>query len=183
MKGTYTFLKYFKKSHSHVTNKIKRLCKGYEVINEQLMERRLLVDTRSATDLRQILSNSIDYIFTDPPYAGNIQYGELNFVWEAWLGFDTQWHDEEIIVNEIRGKTEADWANDMRRAMSECYRVLPGRAISLCYHDTSDGTWSLVQDIMAEAGFVVESPAPLFSLTPARNPTTSSLQTKSTNET
>lgn len=104
-----------------------------------------------------ITSNSIDYIFTDPPYAGNVQYGELNFVWEAWLGFDTHWHDEEIIVNEIRGKTEADWANDMRRAMSECFRVLkPGRAISLCYHDTSEGTWALLQDIMAEAGFVPE---------------------------
>jgi len=45
----------------------------------------------------------------------------------------------------------------MRQAMAECYRVLkPGRAISLCYHDTSEGTWALVQDIMAEAGFIVE---------------------------
>jgi len=45
----------------------------------------------------------------------------------------------------------------MRQAMAECYRVLkPGRCISLCYHDTSEGTWALVQDIMAEAGFVVE---------------------------
>lgn len=45
----------------------------------------------------------------------------------------------------------------MRQAMAECYKVLkPGRCISLCYHDTSEGTWSLVQDIMAEAGFIVE---------------------------
>jgi hypothetical protein len=45
----------------------------------------------------------------------------------------------------------------MRKAMSECYRVLkPGRVISICYHDTSEGTWALVQDIMAKAGFVVE---------------------------
>ena len=51
-----------------------------------------------------IPANSIDYIFTDPPYADKVQYGELNFVWEAWLGFDTSWHDEEIIVNEVRGK-------------------------------------------------------------------------------
>ena len=34
-------------------------------------------------------ANSIDYIFTDPPYADKVQYGELNFVWEAWLDFDT----------------------------------------------------------------------------------------------
>ena len=57
-------------------------------------------------------SNSIDYIFTDPPYAEKVQYGELNFVWEAWLDFDTNWHDEEIIVNDVRGKTTADWTHD-----------------------------------------------------------------------
>lgn len=118
---------------------------------------RLLVSTQSATALDTICSGSIDYIFTDPPYADKVQYGELNFVWEAWLGFDTHWHDEEIIVNEVRGKTVEDWASMMRQAMAECYRVLkPGRCISLCYHDTSEGTWALVQDIMAEIGFVPE---------------------------
>jgi len=117
----------------------------------------ILVSTDSARNLIGIASNSVDYIFTDPPYAEKVQYGELNFIWEAWLGFDTHWHNEEIIVNEVRGKTEEDWVKMMRQAMAECYRVLkPGRCISLCYHDTSEGTWALVQDIMAEAGFVVE---------------------------
>lgn len=117
----------------------------------------LMISTESSTRLVRIPSNSIDYIFTDPPYANKVQYGELNFVWEAWLGFDTHWHDEEIIVNEVRGKTEKDWANSMRQAMAECYRVLkPGRWLSLCYHDTSEGTWALIQDIMAEVGFVAD---------------------------
>jgi hypothetical protein len=89
--------------------------------------------------------------------AAPVQYGELNFAWEAWLGFDTSWHDEEIIVNEVRGKTETEWAALMKQAMGECYRVLkPGRWLSLCYHDTSEGTWALIQDIMAEVGFVVD---------------------------
>ena len=40
--------------------------------------------------------------------------------------------------------------------MTECFRVLkPGRWLSLCYHDTSEGTWAHVQDIMAEVGFLV----------------------------
>ena len=120
----------------------------------------VLVSTQSACNLSSIEANSVDYIFTDPPYAEKIQYGELNFVWEAWLGFDTHWHSQEIIVNEVRGITEADWARLMRQAMAECYRVLkPGRWISLCYHDTSEGTWQLVQDIMAEAGFIAEGDA------------------------
>jgi DNA modification methylase len=120
----------------------------------------VIISTQSALNLEGLLSNFVDYIFTDPPYAAKIQYGELNFVWEAWLGFDTHWHDEEIIVNEVRGKTEKDWENMMRQAMKECYRVLkPGRWLSLCYHDTSEGTWSLIQDIMAEAGFVADKSA------------------------
>ena len=45
----------------------------------------------------------------------------------------------------------------MKKAMAECYRVLkPGRWLSLCYHDTSEGTWALIQDIMAEIGFFVD---------------------------
>lgn len=46
----------------------------------------LCISTQSATHLGDIPENSIDYIFTDPPYAEKVQYGELNFLWEAWLG-------------------------------------------------------------------------------------------------
>ena len=116
----------------------------------------LLISTSDARSIT-IPDCSTDYVFTDPPYADKVQYGELNFVWEAWMGFDTYWHNEEIIVNEARCKTEEEWTRMMRKAMSECYRVLkPGRCISMCYHDTSEGTWALMQDMMAEAGFIVE---------------------------
>ena len=141
----------------HVLNKLKRLGKGYAIINEQVKSNALLIDTRSATSLADIPSNSVDYIFTDPPYADNVQYGELNFIWEAWLDLDTHWHDKEIIINKTRDKTEADWARMMRQAMSECYRVLrPSHWLSLCYHDASEGTWQLTQDLMAEVGFIPE---------------------------
>jgi 16S rRNA G966 N2-methylase RsmD len=129
-------------------------------ITASLSNAAVCISTQSAADINGIPSDTVDYVFTDPPYAGNVQYGELNFVWEAWLGFDTSWHDREIIVNQTRGKTEADWEAGMRRAMAECYRVLkPGRWISLCYHDTSEGTWQLVQDIMTQVGFIPEQSA------------------------
>ncbi|MFC1975482.1 DNA methyltransferase [Chloroflexota bacterium] len=123
----------------------------------QVVSTNLSVSTQSATNLNQITSNSIDYIFTDPPYSGTIQYGELNYVWESWLRFDTKWQAEEITVNEVRQKTESDWANMMTLALEECYRVLkPGHWLSLCYHDTSEGTWQLVQDLMTQTGFIPE---------------------------
>jgi len=138
-----------------VANKFRMMISGWEAIHS-IGTNALNISTEDVRSLN-VKSNSINYIFTDPPYADKEQYGELNFVWEAWLGFDTHWHDEEIIVNKVRDKTEADWANMMRQAMAECYRVLkPGHWLSLCYHDTSEGTWALVQDIMAETGFIVD---------------------------
>ncbi|MPM57496.1 hypothetical protein SDC9_104318 [bioreactor metagenome] len=127
---------------------------GYSQIT--LKKSNLLISSSDSRVLR-IPTSSVDYIFTDPPYADTVQYGELNFVWETWLDLDTNWHDDEIIVNAFRDKTEKDWETMMMQAMTECYRVLkPGRCVSLCYHDTSEGTWALVQDIMAQAGFIVE---------------------------
>lgn len=128
------------------------LISGYEAIGPIAPELRVSTSNAQSID---IPSNSVDYIFTDPPYAEKVQYGELNFVWECWLRADQNWLDDEIIVNEFRGKSPSDWNQKMAAAIAECYRVLkPGRWISLCYHDTSEGTWALLQDMMAEAGFV-----------------------------
>ena len=158
LKGTY----YIPQTHrctnvwSTFTNKLRMMKRGFQAL-ETLRSHELLVTTQSATDLGEIPDSSIDYVFTDPPYAEKEQYGELNFVWEAWLSLDTDWHDQEIIVNDTRGKTEADWLRLMRQAMVECHRVLkPGRWLSLCYHDTSEGSWQLVQDMMTEVGFIPE---------------------------
>lgn len=116
----------------------------------------LAISTSDARFL-DIPTSTVDYIFTDPPYGDTVQYGELNFIWETWLKFDTNWHENEIIVNETRHITEADWAKMMWKALSECFRVLkPGHWITLCYHDTSEGTWQFIQDLMAQIGFISE---------------------------
>jgi DNA modification methylase len=157
MAGTYYFPQISKevKVLSSYINKFNVAISGWNEV--KIKCRDLLISTNSSTNLSEILTNSVDYIFTDPPYAGKVQYGELNFIWESWMGFDTHWHNDEIIINETRKKTEGNWFELMLLAMHECYRVLkPGRCISLCYHDTSEGTWTLVQDIMAEVGFIIE---------------------------
>ena len=42
--------------------------------------------------------------------------------------------------------------------MDQCHRVLkPGRWLSLCYHDTQAGRWAMLQDLMRDAGFVIDS--------------------------
>jgi DNA modification methylase len=160
-KGTY-YIPQVGKEYSVLPwygGKIENLLRGYAKINELLQgELGVMISTANAADPWPVPSDSVDYIFTDPPYAEKVQYGELNFVWESWMGFEANWLGEEIIVNETRNKSEADWAAKMLLAMRQAYRVLkPGRWLSLCYHDTAEGTWQLVQDIMEEAGFVADN--------------------------
>ena len=38
----------------------------------------------SLASVENIPSNSIDYIFTDPPFGDNLNYSELNYIWESW---------------------------------------------------------------------------------------------------
>jgi DNA modification methylase len=160
MKGTYYIPQTSVEAHPFVNfeNKLSRLFKGFEVLNATISHPKLIISTESATKLDNISSNSIDYIFTDPPYSDKVQFAELNYLWESWLGFDVNWHNEEIIINDFRNKNELEWKTMMLLSLKECYRVLkPGRWISLCYHDTSEGTWTIIQDIMAEIGYVIDN--------------------------
>ena len=145
--------------------KLRALLRGYTAIWAGTSRRaQRFIATADAREL-PIPSDSIDYIFTDPPYADAVQYGELNFVWESWLGADPDWHSEEIVVNASRGKSESDWAAAVRLAMGECYRVLkPGRWLSLCYHDGSERRWTMVQDLMNEAGFEIDGTGSAVSI-------------------
>ena len=41
----------------------------------------------TATDLQDIPNDSIDYIYTDPPYGSHIPYLDLSVMWNAWLSY------------------------------------------------------------------------------------------------
>jgi hypothetical protein len=108
--------------------------------------------------------DSIDYIFTDPPYANyEVQYGELNFIWEAWLEFHEDWRDEELTIKmpkfDPKGVFTFDaWDERLRSTFRMMFRVLkPGRWVSLCYHDISEGTWRRVQDALLDVGFEIHT--------------------------
>lgn len=84
-----------------LTKVFSKTIKAKKELSRLVRSTKVCVSTQSAVSLTNITSNSVDYIFTDPPYAGAVQYAELNFIWEAWLGLDTHWHDKEIIVNAV----------------------------------------------------------------------------------
>jgi len=123
-------------------------------------ERASLVECKSTTDLR-IPSNSIDYLFIDPPFGANINYSELNFIWEAWLGVQTQ-IASEAIENKGQGKSLNDYRKLMSSCFREAYRVLkPSRWMTVEFSNTQASVWNAIQTALQEAGFVVANVAAL----------------------
>ena len=123
-----------------------------------LISKQLIISTESATEIYNIASNSVDYIFTDPPYSDKVPFSDLNLPWEVWLDFNYNWTKKEIIVHPDQGKGIQEWKALMYYAFKRMYDVLkPGHWLSLCYHDTSEGTWSIIQDLAFEVGFIPDS--------------------------
>jgi len=117
---------------------------------------KIIVYLGSATNLPNIPENSIDYLYFDPPYGSNINYSELNLMWETWLGqkTDTKF---EIIENESQGKGRFEYQTMMTEALSEAYRVLkPGRWLSIVYSYADPSMYRTVQKMADDAGFVDE---------------------------
>lgn len=50
----------------------------------------------------------MDYVFTDPPYDASVQYGELSYLWNAWIREDFRYAERiathEVVRNERQRK-------------------------------------------------------------------------------
>jgi hypothetical protein len=127
----------------------------------RLQERRqfkssnVLISTQSATDMSQILNNSVDYIFTDPPFGENLMYSELNFIWESWLNVKTN-NKQEAIVNKIQSKGLMEYQDLMTQCFKEYFRVLkPNRWITVVFHNSKNAVWNSIQESIQRAGFII----------------------------
>ena len=96
-----------------------------------------------------------DYIFTDPPFGANLNYSELSFIWEAWLGVFTN-DRSEAIINKAQEKDLTAYQTLMARCFAQYYRVLkPGRWMTVEFHNSSNAVWNAIQEALREAGFIV----------------------------
>ena len=112
------------------------------------------VETRSATFF-DIQSERIDYIFTDPPFGGNLMYSELNFLWEAWLRVFTN-SKPEAIENAAQKKGLLDYQILMTQCFKEYFRLLkPGRWMTVEFHNSKNSVWNTIQEALQAAGFVI----------------------------
>lgn len=144
---------------------VKKTIKGVAAVNASVRTTAVLFSNQSARTMSAIPDNSIDYVFTDPPYSDKVPFGEFNFLWEVWLPWGTSWDKDEILVNPKLGKGMSDWQEMMKDVVSELYRIVkPGRWVSVCYHDSSEGSWMHLQDAFAEVGFISEQADRVLSI-------------------
>ncbi len=132
--------------------KLKRLTKVFQA--HHVHDGHSLVTTQ---DLARVAlpDNSIDYIFTDPPFGENIYYSDLNILVESWHGVRTA-PTNEVIVDKVKEKTLLDYQRMMSNCFSNYFRVLkPGRWMTVEFHNSRNSVWNAIQEALQHAGFVV----------------------------
>ena len=149
---------YVASQHAEVTpwynlsGKLKRLIAAFR--NNYSVHEFSILSTGTAAALN-LPNNSLDYIFTDPPFGENIYYADLNFLIESWHHVWTN-AQLEAIVDRAKKKNLPEYQYLMQRCLEEYYRVLkPGRWMTVVFHNSRNSVWNAIQEAMLSAGFVV----------------------------
>lgn len=114
-----------------------------------------IVSTQSCSNLKNIESNTIDYIFTDPPFGANIMYNELNFMIEVWLKCFTN-STFDAIINSEQLKPIEFYEKELTSAFVEYYRVLkPKRWINIEFNNSKSIIWNILRKAINKSGFII----------------------------
>lgn len=148
-----------KSSEKLLANKVK-IAKNFQELVDEKKDKNLLILTIDALDLsRSIPENSIDYVLTDPPYGGLIQYFSLSSLWAIWLKhnnpkFEIPYQDEITIEHK---KDFERYHQSFTKALREIYKVLkPGHYLTLTFHNREINVWNSVIKAGAYSGFIFE---------------------------
>lgn len=101
--------------------------------------------------------NSIDYIFTDPPYGDTVPYFEQSILWNNWLCNDVNYNNE-IVISDSKERTKNidNFQKDIYASIKEIHRVLKnGKYFSITYHSISGKEWYALTTACLELGFEI----------------------------
>jgi 16S rRNA G966 N2-methylase RsmD len=124
-------------------------------INQETLEN-LQVIQGTATNLAFLKTESVDYIYTDPPYGKKIPYLDLSVMWNAWL--DLKVTEQDYALEAIEGgeheKTKAEYNDLMAQSIKEMYRVLKfDRWMSFVFAHKDPEFWHLIIETAERCGF------------------------------
>lgn len=121
---------------------------------EQVHNSSYQVTTYDAKNLI-IPNESVDYIFTDPPYGDAVPYFEQSIIWNSWLKLTPDYKNEIVVTDsKLRKKDIRMFEADIEVAFSEIRRVLKmGGTFSLTYHSLSGLEWKAITNACIKNGF------------------------------
>lgn len=110
---------------------------------------------KSSTNMIEVDSKSVSYVFTDPPFGDYIPYSELNFLNEIWLDSKTN-VEEEIIISSSQRKSIKKYEELMSTVFSEISRILmvDGKA-TIVFHSAKAEVWRALQNAFTKAGLKI----------------------------
>ena len=145
-------MKYFKLRFDKIINAKREI--EYKINRETIKNLQVIQGT--ATNLAFLKKESVDYIYTDPPYGKKIPYLDLSVMWNAWL--DLEVTQEAYALEAIEGgehdKSKADYNDLMAQSIKEMYRVLKfDRWMSFVFAHKDPEFWHLIVETAESCGF------------------------------
>jgi hypothetical protein len=134
-------------------------------------ERKIDIRCASATTLK-LRASSLDAVFTDPPYYGMVQYGELMHFCYIWLrklmGKDfpgleqeTTRHEDELTGNDTAERDLAHFADGLANVYGRMARALkPGAPLVFTYHHNHQEAYLAVGMAILDAGLTCSASLP-----------------------
>lgn len=107
---------------------------------------------KSSLKMSEIKNGSVDYLITDPPYGDTIQYSELSYIWNCWLGkeFDIE---KEVIINPVQNKGVNEYYNQLVSFINEVGRVLKKDAyFTLAFQNKDLKIWISLAELIRDRG-------------------------------
>jgi len=172
MKWDFIEVNPFSDNGSNLKSKIDRVCDTFEAIK---FDNKISILKGSSTNL-EIPSNSIDIVFTDPPYYDSIDYTGLSEFFRPWFevlirntydkNISLKNQDEfEAIVELSKSKDSKDhnhYKDIMTGVLSEVNRVLKedGSVLLMYSHKTIEG-WEVIAEAFRDSNLFVTECIPL----------------------
>ena len=127
--------------------------KGPRILDSR---RDFVVMAQDAACLHETISDeSVDYVFTDPPYGAFISYLDLSILWNHWLGFPVtqEARSHETIVGGECKLSEEHYKESLATSIRTCFRLLrPDRWCSIVFQHWDTSYFSAILDTAAECG-------------------------------
>jgi len=145
-------MKYYELRYKKIREAKKEM--AYFINNDTINNSKIVKDT--ATNLKWIPKESVDYIYTDPPYGKKIPYLDLSVMWNAWLDLEVTQDDynQEAIEGGENHKSKDDYNTLIAQSIKEMYRVLKyDRWLSFVFAHKDPEFWHLIIETAENCGF------------------------------